>query len=819
MNGVNANPHTQVEKEETGIWHKRLRLRKTSFSDQNTVKEENNVTTCEEKATGESKKRALNTFTCSTCNDGISFKPGELITHFKVIHGGEGNPPMFPCSMCDFSTSVFITLQKHRMKHKDCLFTCDSCEDDVQQTLPQLIKHIQTHHSLDGQFYCTKCKLSMQEIEQFVCHSCPQPVKSKHEESITNGVKLETPQKNDLLQHMAAACRRKWSRRNWWKKRESSSKEENNNLSQELKLLHPKPEPKWPSTLLDTNGILVDPEKTLEETKQFLERTVVSGKKWSMSLKDEQDFAPPHLNGINHWRVGKDKISGLMEKNNITVPPDCTTKVVGFKMVDGKKHLVLRVIPSDKQDEAFRSNTVKPTNQSSVEPNDTVKASGNCSQGTPERILSPGRCATQHSISSSVIERCNSQQQDVYDNRDFNNLQHNPVRKTKTTNLRSCDEINTHAEHPKEQEKPLSGSEQNSNEDLSSDVGSAQEKRDLALDPNADLCSTFGFDCISPSLNNLSESLCGFQSADGGLLFHSESTNNCDPREAAVFPVGQYDCERENLCVSELNQTVEELPLTTVRHLLDESSSSDEPQRDSACTGGTIERHEPENTSIIFSEDSDSSTTVPESAAGSISSLNRKRMGEESSTDSQQQPVSKSPKPSILHWEPASRDTPTTLRLIPFNSTQSLKIPAENQPVIVLNHPDSDIPEVTNIMKVVHKHKAAIQRVVLSRKTLRALSEFNCNAFISTNLLTSYHYRREWPNSSVKERFSLKLRLKRVRGRKYTVVPTLSESAVLQPTFTCWFCGRVFRNQEAWVGHGQRHLTEATRGWKQIFNT
>ncbi|XP_056327238.1 zinc finger protein 518A [Danio aesculapii] len=636
---------------------------------------------------------------------------------------------------------------------------------------------------------------------------------------------------------MAAACRQKWSRRNWWKKRESSSIEENNYLSQDLKLLQPKPEPQWPSTLLDTNSILLDPEKTLEETKQFLQRTVVSGKKWSVSLKDEQDFARPPLNGINHWRFGKDKLSGLMEKNNITVPPDCTTKVVGFKMVDGKKHLVLRVIPSDKRDDVeFRSNTVKAANQSLVEQNDTVNASGNCSQGTPERILSPGRCATQHNISSSVNKRCNSQQKDACDNQGCNtssNLQNNPVRKIKTTNLRSCDEINTHAKHLKQ---PLSGSKENSNDDLSSDAGSAR----LASHPNPDFCSTFGFDCVSPSpLNNLSESLCGFQSADGGLLFHCESTNNCDPRDAAVFPVGQYDCERENLCVSELIQTVEELPLTTVRHLLDESSnqtvqepplttvrhlldessSSDDPQRGATCTGGAIQRCEPENTSIIFSEDSDSSTTVPGSAASSISSLNRKRMGEKSSTDSQQQPVSKSQKPSALHWEPASRDTPTTLRLIPFNSTQSLKVPAENQPVIVLNHPDSDIPEVTNIMRVVHKHKTAIQRVVLSRKTLRALSEFNCSAFISTNLISNYHYRREWPNKSVKERFSLKLRLKRVRGRKYTVVPTLSESVVLQPTFTCWFCGRVFRNQEAWVGHGQRHLTEATRGWKQIFNT
>uniref|UniRef100_A0A9J8CW59 Uncharacterized protein n=1 Tax=Cyprinus carpio carpio TaxID=630221 RepID=A0A9J8CW59_CYPCA len=180
-------------------------------------------------------------------------------------------------------------------------------------------------------------------------------------------------------------------------------------------------------------------------------------------------------------------------------------------------------------------------------------------------------------------------------------------------------------------------------------------------------------------------------------------------------------------------------------------------------------------------------------------------MGGTSPVDS---PVSKSQKRStrasedvggsVLFWEPVPRDAPATLRLIPYSSSQSVKTPRHNQPVIVLNHPDTDIPEVTNIMKVVHKHRDAVQRVVLSRKTLRALSEFSCEAF-RDNLIASCHAshrRREWPNGSVKERVSLKLRLRRVRGRKYTVVPTVLESIVLQPTFRCWFCGRLFTNQE-----------------------
>lgn len=875
MNGVNAKPDAQVGNEERGIWHKRLRLRKSSFSfpaEQNTVKEEENVTAHGQKETKKSKKgcvQGVNAFICSACNDGISFTPDELTMHFKIVHEGKGSPPMFPCNMCGFSTPVFTTLLRHRMHHKDCLFTCEICNDNVQQTLPQLTKHCQTHHSLNGQYYCPKCELSIQEIEQFVCHSCSAPVTSDHDKSI----KLGAAQKNNLLKHMAAACRQRWSRRNWWRKRASTCMQDNN-PSQEFKILLPKPEPQWASQslllsttgLLDNQGMLLDPEKTLEETQQFLERTVSGANKWPISLKSEHDLDPlvgttqpnakqrsaPHP-GLRH--TGKDKLTGLMEKNNISVPPDCTTKVVGFKMVDGKKHLVLKVIPSNKLDISTRA--VKPTQDES---ND-VNPSGNCShaQVTSRRCSSQrkkeGRCVAQRDFLTSVVERIKSQQKDQ-----------EPTECNTPINRNA---FNIHAKRVKDsQDKALSESEENltacqgdsgCHSDLTSDTGSLEERcssrlltaafdkeHNLTLDSNlhsnADSCSISGFDCISPSSRSplkdltLTESLCHFQSEDEGLLFHSradERTNNTDPRDALV-PVGQHECERETCGAPDLYQMVDELPLTTVSHLLDEvrvdqtSSSLNLP--DLTCTGGTNQRSDPVNTSILCPDDSNSSTSVPAAAGGSgesnspLASLNRKRMGKASSTDSHG-PVSKSHKRAsedvtVLHWQPVARDVPTSLRLIPYSSSQSVRIPRDNQPVIVLNHPDTDIPEVTNIMKVVHKHKGAVQRVVLSRKTLRALSDFNCDAF-RNNLIANCHAshrRREWPNGTVKERFSLKLRLKRVCGRKYTVVPTVSESVVLQPTFTCWFCGRVFRNQEAWVGHGQRHLMEATRGWDQLFN-
>ncbi|KAI4886240.1 hypothetical protein NFI96_023529, partial [Prochilodus magdalenae] len=218
--------------------------------------------------------------------------------------------------------------------------------------------------------------------------------------------------------------------------------------------------------------------------------------------------------------------------------------------------------------------------------------------------------------------------------------------------------------------------------------------------------------------------------------------------------------------------------------------------------------------------------------AANAPAMKRKRQREQTTKDTQR-PTSKFRKqlvqiarendspPSIPYWEPIPQAVERTLRLSPVCSSQPIKVPRLNQPVIVLNHPDTDIPEVVNIMKVVHKHKGAVQKVVLSQGTLKALSELNCDTFRKTlgaNSRSS-HYRRAWPQETVKERFILKLKLKRLCGNKYKVTPSASKTDRYHLTFRCWFCGRLFKNQETWVGHGQRHLMEATRDWNKLFNS
>ncbi|NXN84548.1 Z518A protein, partial [Bombycilla garrulus] len=165
----------------------------------------------------------------------------------------------------------------------------------------------------------------------------------------------------------------------------------------------------------------------------------------------------------------------------------------------------------------------------------------------------------------------------------------------------------------------------------------------------------------------------------------------------------------------------------------------------------------------------------------------------------------------------ASKKTVRTLKLLPFNSNQLVKCPRRNQPVVVLNHPDADVPEVVNLMKTIAKFKGHVLKVLLSKRTVEALLQADfCNpSDVTTDDFSRKRYRTIKPISPVKERFVLKLTLKKTSKNNYQIVKTTSNNT-LKAKFSCWFCGRIFDNQDNWVGHGQRHLMEATRDWNSL---
>ncbi|XP_069756551.1 zinc finger protein 518A-like [Narcine bancroftii] len=163
----------------------------------------------------------------------------------------------------------------------------------------------------------------------------------------------------------------------------------------------------------------------------------------------------------------------------------------------------------------------------------------------------------------------------------------------------------------------------------------------------------------------------------------------------------------------------------------------------------------------------------------------------------------------------ASDGSVQTLRLVPFDHGQLVKCPRRNQPVIVLNHPDADAPEVINVMKTIKKCKGNVLKVVLSKKTIGALLHPCGSDRTSVKGFLVSQCKKSKPMSPVKERYVLKLKLKKTSKNNYQIVKAGSNQ-VIEARFSCWFCGRIFDNQDEWVGHGQRHLMEATRDWNTL---
>lgn len=148
--------------------------------------------------------------------------------------------------------------------------------------------------------------------------------------------------------------------------------------------------------------------------------------------------------------------------------------------------------------------------------------------------------------------------------------------------------------------------------------------------------------------------------------------------------------------------------------------------------------------------------------------------------------------------------TARRLRLVPVKMNQLIKCPRRNQPVVVLNHPDVDSPEIINVMKTINKYKGQVLKVVLSERTRSCLG------------VKRYRKRLTLQNAEAgnqaKKQSMLKMKLKKTHKNNYQVVET-SPAEALQCLFKCWFCGRVYMDQEEWISHGQRHLIEATKGW------
>lgn len=171
--------------------------------------------------------------------------------------------------------------------------------------------------------------------------------------------------------------------------------------------------------------------------------------------------------------------------------------------------------------------------------------------------------------------------------------------------------------------------------------------------------------------------------------------------------------------------------------------------------------------------------------------------------------IQQEPSPASGHeWQPVPKNLERTLNLVAISPYQLVKRPAGDQPVVVLNHPDADIPEVARIMEVVHRYRGEVRKVILSQRTVIALSALKGEVPKASDPTDGQPESTAYGRNGVQERFMLKLKLRRLSRKKYEVVGTVSPSMDDYTRFRCWYCGRVFASQETWEIHRQRHLME-----------
>ncbi|CAB1343443.1 unnamed protein product [Coregonus sp. 'balchen'] len=538
------------------------------------------------------------------------------------------------------------------------------------------------------------------------------------------------------------------------------------NPVKEMQWMSQGPLPLLGGGLLNDCHSLEHPQKTLEKTQQFLKRALSTEngkKKQSKCPKTDQKHnsnvvtrSSKSEGGLiqnpGHFSPRGNNLSALMVKNKISVPPNCITEAIGLRMVDGKKHLVLKVTPSAKQETSDKTEA----SLHSIETKEDNTASKTCTMSQNSLV---------------VVDKSQP------------NLKIAPSTPTNSS-------LEYHFENV---ELPNTVSSENTggmNNGMDSHVLDGQD------------CSRVGLPHVSNGAKSAGNHLGQMteEKLEGEAVnYNQPDLEGVGPTEAQVImmspsPILHFLTSPQgikNLSENPVNTPdvcFQDFPPNTTLRDVGEQEGFDRiclsPQKNEQTVRGKRQ-------SELSTEDS------PEP----LSKAFRKVVGEEEASPA-----------AVHHREPGPRDVERTLKLLPLSLTQLITRPRGDQPVVVLNHPDTDIHEVTNIMETVHRYKGEVQKVVLSRKTLKALAAMGCDMFRANAPANE----RGWPESRVKERFILKMKLKKMSRKKYKVVNAISHSTEPPLRFSCWFCGRVFSDQEVWIGHGQRHLMESTREWDRL---
>ncbi|GAB5578642.1 zinc finger protein 518A [Prionailurus iriomotensis] len=345
-------------------------------------------------------------FNCLKCRDSTRYSPNDLQKHFQMWHRGE--LPSYPCEMCSFSANDFQIFKQHRRTHRSTLVKCDICNNESVYTLLDLTKHFTSTHCVNGNFQCEKCKFSTQDVGTFVqhihrhneihykcgkchhicftkgelqkhlhihsgtfpftCQYCSygatkrehlvRHVITLHKEHLYAKEKLEKDKyekrmtKTSGLKLILKRYRIDASRKTFWKRKKINngsdrSIEKNTQVLKKLNKTQAKSE--------DQNHLV---QEHLNEEKDERPHYENNDKPAELGSEKPTLLSTGQYNRAeegSHSTLGflKTAVQGptvLMVKNNrITIPANYSADFMGFKMVDGKQHIVIKLLPTSKQ--------------------------------------------------------------------------------------------------------------------------------------------------------------------------------------------------------------------------------------------------------------------------------------------------------------------------------------------------------------------------------------------------------------------------------------------------------------------------------------
>ncbi|XP_040905860.1 uncharacterized protein LOC121189611 [Toxotes jaculatrix] len=882
-------------------------------------------------------------FTCSQCRDNLEYVPKDLVRHFEEKH--RGSPPVFSCHSCTFSTHEFSYLQVHLLSHKDTFSSCNICKDSVQRTWPEFSAHLTTYHCQNGKYSCGMCqRFSTGEVRVFLEHI---NVHNLGLEGANDELSLHTKDKNlfgpktttQMLrcQHCGYEASQKLLIAKHVKTVHVCQNVNQRKKRKEVHSIAVKPNdpiPKMKSRLtrsavremcwltqdclslpgrefLEKYCHLSDPQTTLEETQQFLMKSVAGetgDQKWTKALKTVLSNVPQDMNlhpkSENGIMSNSSDLTVLTVKNKITVAQNGAAYAKRLK----------RMASSDKE-------TVFP--ESAAEDAPCVIDQNGCQSDLSDHTPCPQTETKLHNdvllSAQSEVSEC-TQMQENRENQELKTDQEieehgkkhqepihedviNISSELKLTN-ESTEQACSHKALPKRKRRirrhkrraaskkvdkrssglplkivlkknPVKEKQWVSQSSLSpSGVGpmydyhglpsphttmekTAQVLQDAPITEvhqkkwtkvsQTDLCDPAeAITSVLPS--NPGEGLIascaakpvGSQNIDGNepAMLEGWPSTHQEMRDDAENQFSETEVDKRS-SVAKSGQSNSravaeiEVEMRPKNVLLQTSGSGTDcyvPNDKKSSAADRVTPHSsytkssPVSQPAITPQDKvnleDGSLALSsEQSYQNVVGLRDREVPADSCPDllsSTHFPVGKAiqqePSPASGHrWQPVPKNQERTLKLVAINPSQLIKRPAGDQPVVVLNHPDADIPEVARIMEVVNRYRGEVQKVMLSRRTLNALSAMYSEVPETNDPSDMQPDSAGLGKNSVQERFILKLKLRRLSRKKYEVVGAASPSRDVATKFRCWFCGRVFANQEAWMVHRQRHLME----WKR----